>query len=127
MSMSGPPACAAGFTLRTNPEYNRQQTGSPNAYAIITRSTRLQRNLDIRLLVNTFNDRLQWANGASESHWLDLLDSRMRQRTLPLTGSRGGRTETKDRELDIVRRIAHLPPQERLDIWQKETGKSQAQ
>jgi len=31
--------------------------------------------------------------------------------------------ETRDRELDIVRRIAHLPPQERLEAWIKETGK----
>jgi hypothetical protein len=33
---------------------------------------------------------------------------------------------TKSRELDIVRRIASLPPQERLEEWKKETGKSQA-
>ena len=51
-------------------------------------------HLDIRLLVNTFNDRLQWAHGLSETHWLDLLDSRMRQRTLPITNAPRGVRET---------------------------------
>jgi hypothetical protein len=38
------------------------------AQAIIERTTRLQRNLDLRVLVNTFNDRLQYENGSAECH-----------------------------------------------------------
>jgi hypothetical protein len=97
------------------------------AEAIVTRSIRLQRNLDIRLLINTFNDRLQYVNGDCECHWLDLLDSRMRERTLPMPpGPRGVREETRERELALVGRIANLPHPERLEIWRRETGKSQA-
>jgi hypothetical protein len=36
------------------------------------------------------------------------------------------RSERKSNELQVVRRIAGLPPQERLEVWAKETGKSQA-
>lgn len=92
------------------------------AQAIIARSKRLQRNLDLRLLVNTCKDRLQWANGASQTHWLDLLDSRMKERAVPL-GSRAGQ---KAQEVEIASRIAGMPFQERLDTWIRETGKSQA-
>jgi hypothetical protein len=96
------------------------------AEAIISRSQLLQRNLDLRLLVNTFLDRLQWANGAAETHWLDLLESRMKERVLTLGPKGRSRSERKGLELALVHRIAHLPPKERLQIWQKETGKSQA-
>jgi hypothetical protein len=92
------------------------------AEAIISRSERLQRNLDLRLLVNSFADRLQWENGAAQTHWLDLLESRMKERVLaPKT--RAGR---KEQELAVLRRIAKLPRAERLAAWTRETGKSQA-
>lgn len=96
------------------------------ANEIISRCRNLSRNLDLRLLVNTFRDRLQWANGASETHWVDLLDSRMKGRTLPLTPERMSRATRKANELALVARLGNLPPQERLSVWKKETGKSPA-
>jgi hypothetical protein len=92
---------------------------------LLSRSKRLQRTLDLRLYVNGCNDLLQWQNGAAESHWLDLLESRLHQRTV--TSERPGmRAQRKDAEIALVRRIRNLPAQARLAIWQKETGKSQA-
>jgi hypothetical protein len=95
------------------------------AEAIIERTARLEKRLDMRLLVNTFLDRLQWANGASETHWHDLLESRMKERALP-GQLRESRSERKHREQTLARRLAALPRQERLSVWKAETGKSQA-
>jgi hypothetical protein len=95
------------------------------ATEIVDRSRRLERNLDLRLLVNTFNDRIQWRNGAAETHWVDLLDSRLRERATAPAGC-GVLAERKARELAVVRRIVDLPPQQRLESWKTETGKSQA-
>src|SRR5262249_15623298 len=95
------------------------------AQAIIERSQSSRRNLDIRLLINAFQDRLQGAAGVSETHWLDLLESRMKGEVVATAGGCGVRAERKNRELELVRRIANLPRQERLEIWRKETGKSE--
>jgi hypothetical protein len=93
---------------------------------MIARSQRLQRNLDLRLFVNTCTDRLQWANGAAETHWLELLESRMSQHVLgPGTGYESP-AERKSRELALLDRIARLPPKQRMEVWKKETGRSQA-
>jgi hypothetical protein len=96
------------------------------ANEIIDRSYRLKRNLDLRLLINTFNDRLQWENFSSKTHWIDLLDCRMKETTVSLKERPDTRAARKARELDIVKGIASMAPQERLVVWQKETGKSQA-
>jgi hypothetical protein len=96
------------------------------AEEIIARSRRLQRNLDLRLLVNGLQDRLQYMNGASEADWRHLLDSRMKERVIPAAGEYMSRAVRNDHELAIVRRIAHLPRQERLVAWKRETGKSEA-
>jgi hypothetical protein len=93
---------------------------------VIARSRRLEKNLDIRLLINSFQDCIQWENGASESHWLDLLESRMTERATSPGCVRGIRSLQKEEEWDIVRRIEKLPVKERLAVWQKETQKSQA-
>jgi hypothetical protein len=89
------------------------------------RSHRLQRNLDLRLFVTACQDRLQWANGASETHWRDLLDSRIKERVLPPTRNYQTRSEQKEEEIALVHRIAHLPRRERLAAWKEETGKSE--
>lgn len=93
------------------------------AEAIVERSARLTKSLDLRLLVNTFNDRLQFENGASVTHWQDLLDSRMKERVVPPSGVRAVQ---KNKELELLRRIAAMPAPERLEAWTRETGKSQA-
>ncbi len=96
------------------------------AEAIIVRSVKLQRNLDLRLLINTFNDRLQWMHGDCESHWLDLLDSRLKQRTLSVTKEhRGRRAAEQERKLALVGRIMNLARHERISIWTAETGQSE--
>jgi hypothetical protein len=93
---------------------------------VIARSQRVQRNLDLRLLDNTFKDRLQWENGAAETPWRDMLESRLRERVLPPEERSVSRAMQKALELDLVRRIVALPPQQRLAAWQAETGKSPA-
>jgi hypothetical protein len=95
------------------------------AEEIIARSSRLQRNLDLRLLVNAFQDRLQFINGDSESDWRHLLDSRIKGRVTAPAGGYQSRSDRKDSELAIVREIAHLGRQERLAAWQKATHKSE--
>jgi hypothetical protein len=95
------------------------------AEEVIARSTRLQRNLDLRLLVNTFQDRLQWANGASEMHWREMLDGRMKERVLPPSSGYQSRSERKANDLAIVRQLKGLPRPERAEAWRKATGKSE--
>jgi hypothetical protein len=46
----------------------------------------------------------------------------MKERAAPSTSL----AERKEEERQLVRRIAVLAPQERLQIWKRETGKSQA-
>jgi hypothetical protein len=96
------------------------------AEQIIARSLRLERNVDLRLFVNACADRLQWEHGAAETHWLDLLESRLKERTVPRSESNPTRAEKTASELEVVRSIAHLPRLARLAAWQKATGKSQA-
>lgn len=96
------------------------------ANEIVERSFRLRRNLDLRLLINTFSDRIQWENNASETHWKDLLDSSMKERTITLTDKPETRCARKAREVDIVRYLSGLAPTERFAAWHKETGKSLA-
>jgi hypothetical protein len=90
--------------------------------AILQRCQRLQRNLDLRLLVNALKDRLQCEDGATECDWRDLLDARMSERVV-LTG-RGLRQQKKNNEREIAHQIVNLPPQERLTAWEQATGKS---
>lgn len=97
------------------------------ADAIIDRSARLTRNLDLRLLVNTYQDVLQFKNGAAETHWRDLLDSRMAERVTPPVHPVGMRARRNAQEAEVAGRIAHLPVAERLAAWQAETGKSRAE
>lgn len=92
------------------------------AAAIVERTARLHRSLDLRLLVNTFQDRLQWENDSSETHWLDLLESRMQERVV----APGIRAERKSKELEVLRRIKDLPTGEQLEVWKREVGKSTA-
>lgn len=96
------------------------------AREIVERSDRLKRNLDLRLLVNTFKDRLQWENGSAVTHWLDLLESRLKERVVAPVGNVGLRAQQKDKEFEVLRQIADLPAPERLAVWVRETGKSQA-
>ncbi len=97
------------------------------AEAIVERTVRLGRNLDLRLLVNTFNDRLQYEAGSADTHWVDLLTSRMQERVVAPAGGHGVRAQRNAREVEVADRIAHLPAPERLAAWQAETGLSRAE
>lgn len=93
------------------------------AEAIIDGTRRLNNNLDIRLLICGFQDRLQWASGTTETHWRGLLESRLKERAVRVEPV--GATQ-KEQELALVRRIADLPPPERLLAWQTATRRSRA-
>jgi hypothetical protein len=95
------------------------------AEEIIARSRRLQRNLDLRLFVNACTDRVQFRNGASESHWRALLDSRVKERAVPPAAEYEPRTVRKAREQALARSLLNLGRQERLRAWEKATGKSE--
>lgn len=92
------------------------------AEEILKRSVRLQRNLDLRLLVNTLRDRVQFEDGKAEVHWTDHLECRIQERVLtpqqPLLKLRN--------EGEVLREIANLPRGQRLQQWKAETGLSQA-
>jgi hypothetical protein len=94
-------------------------------HEVVSRFQNLQRTPDIRLLINGFKDRIQWASGSSTTHWKDLLESRLREQMVPVSDRYLPRSERKLEEQAIARRIMHLPPQERLQVWNQETGKSQ--
>lgn len=96
------------------------------AEAIIEQTARLRRNLDLRMLVNTFRDRIQFENGAAVTHWVDLLESRMKERVVPTAGP-GVRAQRNALEVAVAARIAQLPTAERLAAWKAETGKSRAE
>jgi hypothetical protein len=91
---------------------------------VLARTTRLNRALDLRLLVNTFRDRLQFDDGQAEVHWTDLLESRMQGRAV--APKKPLRAVGREREREVARAIAHLPRDEKVRQWAAETGKSQA-
>ncbi len=79
------------------------------------------RNLDMRLLINSFSDRLQWEAGETTCGWRDMVDCRLLEQVVPAKETRNQR---KERELEVARRIRHLPRAERFRCWHEETGGS---
>ena len=49
---------------------------------VIELSRRAKRPVDLRLFVNGVMDRLQFEAGHSQTHWLDMLESRVKQRSI---------------------------------------------
>jgi hypothetical protein len=96
---------------------------------VIQQSLDTQRTLDMRLLVNSFQDRLQWEEGDAGCHWKDLVNSRVRERPthfqqeVTLTAQADRRRE----ELQIAREIVNSTEdrQERRSLWMTRTGKSE--
>jgi hypothetical protein len=104
---------------------------------IIGQCQGLDRSLDLRLLINAFEDFLQWSDGEAGLHWRDLVATRMRQRPAGIrsavdvvaTGkSRVAASARQQADLDVAREIAQATenPEERLRIWTERTGKSRA-
>jgi hypothetical protein len=96
---------------------------------VIEESLSLHRLLDMRLLINSWNDFLQWEEGDSACHWRDSIAARVRERatyfrTEVSTVTRAAR---KQLDLDIVREIVQSTADrtERLRLFQERTGKSQ--
>jgi hypothetical protein len=94
---------------------------------IIAESARLNRSLDMRLLVNAFADRLQAEEHHAGCSWPDLVYSTLCGRPsvsdepVPV----GVREQKRMRELEVAREITGLDRQERLRIWRERTGASE--
>ena len=97
---------------------------------IIEQSRSLHRALDMRLLVNGLMDFLAWEEGDTGCHWQDMVATRLKERpiTFAVQPDFGTRADRRRRELAIVREIAATTSDrdERLRLWVKTTGKSQA-
>jgi hypothetical protein len=104
---------------------------------VIDQCQGLDRTLDLRLLVNSYDDFLQWSEGEAGLHWRDLVATRVRQRPAGIrspveVAATGGTREAvaarQQADRDIARQIAQATkdPKERLERWVRETGSSRA-
>jgi hypothetical protein len=86
----------------------------------IAESAKISRRLDLRLLINSFEDRLQSEDLQAGLSWRDLVASRIRERpsiTEPVQ-SLQTRSEKKSQQLEIAWEVVGLGPDERLRVWQ---------
>jgi hypothetical protein len=89
---------------------------------IIEESVTANRRLDLRLLVNSLGDRLQWERDHTEAHWRELVSSRLQERVMPTKRTRAALVQD---EREVARHIKHLPRAVRASKWQELTGKSE--
>jgi hypothetical protein len=89
---------------------------------LIQQSLSSDRRLDLRLLVNSFGDRLQWEHGNAEAHWHELVTSRLQERVAVVKRSRAAEMAV---ERDVARSIKALPRSDRAAKWNQLTGKSE--
>jgi hypothetical protein len=88
----------------------------------------LNRMLDMRMLVNSFEDYLQWRDCRSGCHWRDLVSARVKERPTMIseTHNATARSAQQQHELAVARRLLGMENrQERFSIWQEEVGKSE--
>jgi hypothetical protein len=90
---------------------------------VIREAQEAGRRLDVRMLKNSFQDRLQFESGDRVVHWHDLVRSRLQGRAA--VARREGRDERIRREREIARSIEHLPRAERAAQWTTLTGLSE--
>lgn len=90
---------------------------------VIRESLEAGRSLDMRILKNASNDRLQYESGDRAVHWHDLVRSRMQGRVV--VARREGRAERVGREREVALSIADLPRAERAARWAVLTGLSE--
>lgn len=91
---------------------------------IIGESAQLNCQLDMRMLVNAFADRLQAEDHDAGCTWRDLVASSLRGRpsVTDEVMSTSSRQQRRAAELAIAREIADLTPNERLRAWQDRTN-----
>ena len=89
---------------------------------VIGESLSADRQLDLRILLNSFGDRIQFEHGEAEADWKELVVSRLQERVVMV---RRTRDEVIGGERDIARRIQHLSREDRLGEWRKLTDKSE--
>jgi hypothetical protein len=92
---------------------------------VIARTLASNRNLDMRLLVNTFMDRAQWHHDDSTTHWHDLLESRLKERVI-VSETHECRASRIKRDQDIAIELSKMKilRKERERLWMERTGKS---
>jgi hypothetical protein len=97
---------------------------------VIEQSASLRRSLDMRLLINSFHDRLQWEESDAACHWKDHVLARLRERSVAvqhgvIVGTREARKQAEQR---VVAEIlaATQGCKEQVGLWKERTGKSQA-
>lgn len=91
---------------------------------VIDESTRMGRQLDMRVLVNALADRLQSDDLDAGCGWQDLVASSLlgRPSVIGNVEPLGVRQQQKDRELAAAREVAGLPRPERLEQWRSMTA-----
>jgi hypothetical protein len=96
---------------------------------IISQGRGLHRAIDLRVLLNGFQDYIQWSECQSGCHWHDLVATRVKERPIALEEAQAhmSRAAQKQNELEIAREIAATTNSrdERRRLWQKKTGKSE--
>jgi hypothetical protein len=86
---------------------------------IIAESAKISRCLDLRLLTNSLEDRLQVEDFEAGLSWQDLVASRIRERpsiTMPVQSFQS-QAQKKAQQLEVAREIVALSPEERLRVW----------
>jgi hypothetical protein len=93
---------------------------------VITKSLAANRNLDMRLLHNTFMDCAQWRQDHSAIHWHDLLESRLKERVVVVAESRETRAGRIKREQEIAHELSTMTISRKAQarLWEERTGKS---
>lgn len=90
---------------------------------ILSEAARVSRTLDLRLLTNCFEDRLQAEDHEAALSWQDLVASRVHERA-SIVGSIQSCSilaKRKAAELEIAREIVTLETEERFRVWQDRT------
>jgi hypothetical protein len=93
---------------------------------VLRRSNELGQEPNVRVMIQSFRDRLQWSLGASECSWAELVESRIRKSAEAIPEPANGRSMRKGEEVRLLQEIRHLPSPEQVEVWIKRTGKSRA-
>jgi len=96
---------------------------------IVAQCRGLNRAMDLRLMLNGFQDYLQWRDCQAGCHWRDLVATRVKERPIGLEEVKTytERDAQKAAELAVARELetTKLSRAERTRLWQERTGKSE--